>query len=120
MHEFADLSTFDLEWRREDSLRRRRGWEDQCKKRGHFAPVHDSLNTGATAVFRVIAVHATFVPVLLICEIFLVLEPTVVVPLKDINIFRDNQAGLGFEVAPTRFERPDDQIVVEWVVISVV
>jgi hypothetical protein len=39
-------------------------------------------------------------------------------PLKDVNLFRDNQAGLGFAVAPTSFERTDDHVVVEWVVQS--
>jgi hypothetical protein len=54
-------------------------------------------------------------------EISLVLQPIVVVPLKDIHIFlfvHDIQAGPGFVVLPATFERFDKGIFVEWIIYS--
>jgi hypothetical protein len=62
--------------REDSSLRRRRGWENECEKSSSFPTAHDILNAAsATAVFCTLSAHATFI-------------------MKDINLFRDNQAGL--------------------------
>jgi hypothetical protein len=57
-----------------------------------FPPAHDILNAATTTNWRCMQL---VVQVLFFCEIFVVLEPTVVVPLKESNLlFRDNQAGI--------------------------
>jgi hypothetical protein len=53
-------------------------------------------------------VNAKSIPVGFFFQTSIVLEPTLVVPLNDINLFGDYQAGPGFVGAPASLERTDN------------